>query len=193
MLICYLSMIEDQDDKDAFEQLYINYSKQMFYLAKSLLHEDATAEDAVHDVFVAVASKHMATVRKIEHAADLRNYLLKATKNCCLNYIHKRERTPVSLNEVCEINPDGFGNGVTDEDFWERVHNVTEAKRVVDAIAALPDTYRDVLYYHFVMELTSKEIAALTGNKLPTVKKKLVRGKAALLQSLNMQEVKNKL
>lgn len=185
MLICYLSMIETPDDKNAFEQLYINYSKQMFYFAKSMLGEDTAAEDVVHDVFVSVASKHMATVKKIENATDLRNYLLKATKNSCLNYIQKRNRTPISLDVPCEINPAGYGKDVTDDEFWEHIHNVTEAKRVVDAITALPAIYKDVLYYHFVLGFTGREIAKLTGNKLSTVKKQLVRGKAALIQSLN--------
>lgn len=190
MLICYLSMIETPVDKRVFEQLYINYSKQMFYLAKSILSEDAAAEDAVHDVFVAIASKHMTTIKKIENETDLRNYLLKATKNCCLNYIQKRNRTPVSADIVQGTKLAIAEKEITDDEFWEYIHNITEAKRVMDAIVTLPRIYADVLYYHFVMGLTGKEIVKLTGNKLSTVKKQLVRGKAALLQSLSIAEGK---
>ena len=190
MLIFYLSIMEDSDDKNAFEQLYINYRKQMYYLAKSLLGEDTAAEDIVHDVFVSVATKHMATVRKIENEKDLRNYLLKATKNTCLNYIQKQNRTRVSLDTVSETNLLNKGKNMTDEEFWEYIHNVNEARRVLDAIIALPAIYRDALYYHFVMELTARETAKIVGEKLSTVKKRLVRGKTALIESLNAMEEK---
>lgn len=188
MLICYLSMIEAPEDERVLESLYRNYSKQMLYLAKSILFENDAAEDAVHDVFVAIAAKHMPTIKKIENAADLRNYLLKATKNCCLNYIQKRSRTPVSADVIQESKPAFGKREITDDEFWEYIHNITEAKRVIHAIMNLPKIYAEVLYYHFVMELTGREIAKLTGSKLSTVKKQLVRGKAALLQSLNVVE-----
>ena len=185
MLAYYISIIEDPKDEKLFEQLYINYRKQMFYLARSILSEDAAAEDAVHDVFVAIASKHMPTIQKIGSPTDLRNYLLKATKNCCLNYIQKRNKTPISTDEMQGTRQAIFEKEITDDEFLEYIYNLTEAGRVVAAIKALPGIYAETLYYHFVMGLTGKEIAKLTGNKLSTVKKQLVRGKAALLQVLN--------
>ena len=188
MLAFYLSVVEYSDDKSIFEALYTNYRKQMFCLAKALLQDDGAAEDAVHDVFVSIAAKHMATIKKIENENDVRNYLLKATRNTCLNYIRKRDKVQIPLDPVLNFGRTIKGKNITDEAFWEHIHDCMEAERVIAAITTLPPIYRDVLYNHFVVGLTGKEIAKSLNEKLSTVKKRLIRGKAMLLQSLNIAE-----
>ena len=47
----------------------------------TVLKNDSDAEDIVHDVFLRIATKYMAKISTIENETDLRNYLLKATKN----------------------------------------------------------------------------------------------------------------
>ena len=74
MLIFYMSMIENNDQRQRFAQIYNDYEKQMFYLARTLLDCDADAEDAVHEVFLRIASKQIDTVCGIDNANDLRNY-----------------------------------------------------------------------------------------------------------------------
>ena len=187
MLAFYLTLVEDPNDKSAFETLYIKYRKQMFYLAKTILPDDGLAEDAVHDVFVAIATKHMNTLNKIEEECDVRNYLLKATKNTCLNYIRKNDKANIPMDVIPEI---PGKKAITDKELWEHIYDCMEAERVVAAITALPTIYRDVLYYHFVVGLTGPEIANTIGKRLSTVKKRLVRGKTMLLNSLeNEKEV----
>lgn len=109
MLTFYLSLIDTESDRRSFEMLYNSYRKQMLSVARSVLSSDSEAEDIVHDVFVKVASKHMTTIKNLPKEEDIRNYLLKATKNTALNYIKKRSRDSFSLNTVLE-----FHTGSTD-------------------------------------------------------------------------------
>ena len=81
MLQIYLNLIEDEGHRVEFEVIYKTYRKQMRMLAMSLLHNDADAEDVVHDVFYRIATRHMAFIRSLKKTEDVRNYLLKATKN----------------------------------------------------------------------------------------------------------------
>ena len=81
----YYFPIEDESDLRLFEEIYMNYRKRMFLVAKTVLRRDSSAEDIVHDVFLKIAKKHMATISKIRNDTDLRNYLLKATKNTVLD------------------------------------------------------------------------------------------------------------
>ena len=62
------------------DELYHTYRNQMYALAFSILRSQMEAEDAVHDVFVRVAA-NQAVLEKIKTDEDMRNYLLKATKN----------------------------------------------------------------------------------------------------------------
>ena len=57
----------------------------------------------------------------------------------------------------------------------------------MDIITALPRIYREVLYYHFVLEFSMPEVAQSLGLKLPTAKQRLVRGKKLLLESLEKE------
>ena len=58
-------------------------------------------------------------------------------------------------------------------------------------IMSFKDTYKDVMYYHFVMELPVIKIAKLLGQTVPATQKQLVRGKKLLLNLLGIQGVEN--
>ena len=52
MLGFYLSLIDSDDDKNKFEQLYLTYRQDMYKIAYSILKNNADAEDAVHQAFL---------------------------------------------------------------------------------------------------------------------------------------------
>lgn len=54
-MLIYLSMIEDAEDQNKFEQVYLRYKNLMFYVAHRILNDAQEAEDAVHDAFVRIA------------------------------------------------------------------------------------------------------------------------------------------
>ena len=56
MLSFYLSMLEADEDKNKFEELYRKHRNDMYNIAFSILHNCEDAEDAVHDAFVSIAN-----------------------------------------------------------------------------------------------------------------------------------------
>ena len=92
MLTLYLAYLDDVNDKKLFEEIYYSYRKQMVTFAITLLGNEDDAQDAVGDVFLRIAQKNWDTVRAIENKSDLRNYLLKATKNTSLNKIKTKKK-----------------------------------------------------------------------------------------------------
>lgn len=183
MLALYMSFIDDDAHRRLFEEIYISYRKQMFLVARSVLGNDSDAEDIVHDVFLKIAKKHMARISKIEKDTDLRNYLLKATKHTALDHLRKHRRERIAADEKFEADMDNI-TGVTDEAFVEKICNNIEYERIVSAIASLKDIYIEVMYYHFVMDLSVPEVAKLMDCKVSTVKQRLVRGKKILCAQL---------
>ena len=110
---------------------------------------------------------------------DLRNYLLKATKNAALDHLRKHRHERVRTEEENETDvPDS--EEMPDDALVEKIHNRIEYKKIVSAIASMGDIYRDALYYHFVLELSVPETAKLLNCKVSTVKQRLVRGKKLL-------------
>ena len=184
MLPIYISVIDEPAKRSLFEQVYLRYRKQMFYLARTLLEDTAAAEDAVHDVFLRIASHHMPTLQKLTDPDDLRNYLLKATKNTCINHRKKHWGKTISLDTINEHDLSGDPQ-LSDDAFWERLFVISDAKQLIHAIRQLPEPYPHILYDHFVLGLSSRELSDFTGVKPATIEKQIYRGKQRLLKLLD--------
>ena len=183
MLMFYLSLIDDQDDQIKFEEIYNLYRKQMLLVANSILHNESDAEDIIHDVFVCIATKRMAFIRGIESSEDLRNYLLKSAKNAALNETKKKSRSNVSLDSISEYDLDD----IPDDTFIDLVSDKAEYNKIVEVMLTMDEPYKDILYYHFVLEMSVPAAAKHLNRNVATAKKQLVRGKKILLDKLGIK------
>lgn len=186
MLALYLAYLDDDKDKELFEEIFNSYKNQMVTLALSMINNKSDAEDAVGDVFLKIAQKYFDVVRGIKDETDLRNYLLKATKNTVINKIKQKKKDNVSLDTVIEYNMDNIEN-LSDDNFIEFLCNKIDYEQIIEAINSLEEKYRYVLYYHFVMELSVPQTAKSLNQTLTTTKKQLVRGKKILLNLLDIK------
>lgn len=185
MLALYLALIDDEDDKKLFEEIYESYRKQMLAVAISILKNNEDAEDAVHDVFYRIAAKHIKVIRKIENIDGRRNYLLKAVKNTALNMLKKKSEDSLEALPETEWNPSG---DFSDKEFLDMICNKMDYDRIMEEIRKLDDLYRDVLYYHFAAGLTAPEISDFFDRSLAAVKRQLVRGKKQLIHNIGLKK-----
>lgn len=186
MLIVYLGMIDDECHRIKFEEIYTTYRMQMIHLAKSYFENESDAEDVVHDVFVRIATKHMKFIQEFKNPEDVRNYLLKATKNTLLNTLKRKDRSHVSIEELSESGLECYPD-LTDDSFIDLITAKAEYKKVVQTLLSMDEPYRDIMYYHFVMDMSVPEGARLLGRNIATAKKQLVRGKKLLLYKLGIR------
>ena len=182
MLAFYLSLIDNDNDRKLFERIYYAHRKQMLTLAFAILENEDDAEDLVHDVFCNIAEKYMQSLQNIKNEQDMKNYLLKATKNSALN--KKRDTKPhISLHESeYMLNKDDMN----DNEFLDMICNNISYQEVLSAIRSLDKKYEDVLYLHFVIGMTVPEVAEHLNRNKQTVKKQLLRGKILLLEKLSI-------
>ena len=54
-MLIYLALLDDEQDKIKFADIYNTYNKQMWYAANEILKDKHLAEDAVHDAFLGIA------------------------------------------------------------------------------------------------------------------------------------------
>ena len=152
----------------------------MFYLAMSIIHSKDDAEDIVHDVFLNIAQRQMSVIKAIKNDEDMRNYLLKATKNKALNRIRDRKKENVCIDSIIEFS----SVNITDSEFIDKICDESEYEHVLTAIESLDSIYRNSLYYHFVLEIPIQEVSKILNQSISTTKKQLVRGKKMLLALL---------
>lgn len=183
MLVLYLSMIGNEDDRNLFEKIYYSYRKQMFTVALSVLGNEDDAEDLVHDVFCNIAEKYIPTLQKIKNEQDMKNYLLKATKNSALN--KKRDtKNSISLHESETIL--NAEEDLNDNKFLDMICNSLSYQEIIAVIRSLDKKYEEVLYLHFVLEMSVPEVADYLKRNKNTVKIQLARGKMILLEKLSL-------
>ena len=162
----------------------------MVQTAISIVNNNHDAEDVVEEVFLRIAQKYFDVVRSIKVETDLRNYLLKAAKNTVISKSKSKKKENTSLDTIVEYNINNIEE-LSDDSFIEFLCNKIDYDQIVEAIKSLSEKYRDVLYYHFVMELTVPQTAKVLNQSTSTTKKQLVRGKKMLLSLLETKGVED--
>jgi RNA polymerase sigma-70 factor (family 1) len=77
-----------QGSEQAFNEIYLQYAPLVRMRAFSIVHNDEDAEDIKQEVF----TKFWQIREQLDENMDIKLYLLKATKNRCLDYLRKVER-----------------------------------------------------------------------------------------------------
>ena len=54
-MLIYLQVIEPEEDKNKFEDIYQKYRGLMYYVAYKRLHHEQDTEDAVHHAFMKIS------------------------------------------------------------------------------------------------------------------------------------------
>lgn len=167
MLSLFLALIDDLSDQELFINILDRYEKQMWYVANKVLNDTHYAEDAVQNSLLRI-SINIRTLRNLNDN-QTRNYVLTAAKNAALDIIKKNnkfETVPIDLslnlkNEIGSSEIDSYSN----ENY------------VLHLLNKLPPKYRDVMYMHFVLGMSEKEVAKSLGISINTVRQQIHRGR----------------
>ena len=150
-----------------FDQLFSAYHRQMLFVALRILGNQTDAEDAVQN---ALLKLYRLRNRIPEDPRVCRAYVLTAAKHAALD-LKEQERRTVNIDNLVLADK---------EELFDKIAASEDRERLMEAIHALPDLYRDVLMLRYVRELSVKEIAQLLNRKEWAVRKQLARGKAMI-------------
>ena len=181
MLSIFLDLIDDVSDKIFFEQIYENYQKQMFYIARKVLRDDQLAEDALQNTFLKMAI-NIKTLRRLDET-ETKYYLYVSAKNAAIDLKKK-------LNKIKTINIEDFYS-LRAEDSTDTAEVFEDVDYIVGLIRKLPDKYLDVMYMRYVTGLTDKEISKVLNRKLNTVHKQISRGRQKFIEIYEKEQNTN--
>ena len=181
-MLLSLLLVETHEEEIFLEKIYRKYKCDMFTVANSVLHNQYDSEDAVHNAFVSVIDK-LPTIQRLEPRI-LKGYLCKAAYNCAINISLKQQRE----RQVISFTDDELCSYETESDILEDIYDKESVKVIKNNIAALPDTYRDVVYLYLVENMNTNQIATALRIKSATVRQKLLRGRKILRENIRRQE-----
>ena len=167
----YLALIDTDEEKSKFQELYDEHRDLMFYRALKILNNHVLAEDALQEAFIRV-TKNIHKVGEIKSPETIR-FLLVITENAALTLLEQETRQHYDHEEFA----DDYHLQIPDSAFEHISRQV-----LADEILQLPKIYREVLYLHGFFDYTLPETARLLDISTETAKKRLQRGRAMLLK-----------
>jgi RNA polymerase sigma factor (sigma-70 family) len=166
-------------DRNAVDDLYVRFRRPAFALARRILADDVLAEDVLQDVFVTVWRDPGAFDRS---RGSVASWLLAMVHHKAVDAVRREEshrRRQVRAEEDLARSVPTAARSV-EEDAFTRV--VSERVRV--ALGGLPALQREALTLAYYGGYTQREVAALTGAPLGTVKTRMLAGMRRLREEL---------
>lgn len=175
-------------DERAFEALMRAHNRLLYRLARSILKDDAEAEDAVQEAYFA-AYRGIATFRG---GAKLSTWLARIVINEAYGRLRKQKRAVVVSFEAAQRRDEGERNseeGIMPGDTVEQPDAAAmraELRRMLEhRIDALPDQFRTVFMLRDVEEMSVDETAECLDVPPATVRTRAFRARALLREALS--------
>ncbi len=171
-------------DRDAFTDLMRRYNRRLYRVARSVLRDDAEAEDALQDAYL----QAYRALPAFRGESALGTWLTRIVVNAAL----MRQRKTGRLAEVIELGAD-FGADDTalphdrlDEPAQPELAALRgQTRRLIETgIDKLPAAFRTVFVLRAVEELTVEETAATLDIPEATVRTRYFRARAMLREAL---------
>lgn len=145
-------------DEKAFEALFRHYYPHLCLYANQVLKNASAAEEIVQKLFVRLWEKREET----QIDTSVKNYLFRAVKNHCLNYIkHNQIKNQYSQKILAESRV---------EDAGEDIETQTELfQKIEESIAELPEKRQEIFRLSRQEGLKYREIADKLNISIKTV------------------------
>jgi RNA polymerase sigma-70 factor, ECF subfamily len=158
-----------RSDEVALAELYDRYGRVAYGVALRILRDEALAEDAVQEAFLAV---WRSAGRFLPERAKASTWLLTLVHRRAVDLVRREERRRAEVLE--EVHQ--FADASTEETAWLRF----ERERVQEALKKLPDQQREALELAYYGGFTQSELAERLGQPLGTIKSRMFAGLSRL-------------
>jgi RNA polymerase sigma-70 factor, ECF subfamily len=175
------SILEGETER--FHELIRPYERSVFVMALSLLHNEADAEDVAQESFIK-AYRNLASFRG---DAKFGTWLISIALNEARSRIRRNKTVRVDSLDQDPEEPGHISPALL-RDWREIPSQVLERGEVrvmfQEAIAALPENYREVLLLRDVEELSTLEAATVLQISSASIKVRLHRARMMLQRNL---------
>jgi RNA polymerase sigma-70 factor (ECF subfamily) len=174
---------EEARDRVRFEEEALELSDQVYRVARRLAGSREEAEDLVQDTY----ARAFRSWQQFRPGTNLRAWLLRILTNLNIDRGRRLQRTPdlQPLEEGDYFLYNRLESTITDENpDEERVIERLSQNAVVEALAEVPHTFRDVIVLVDIGEFSYAEAAQILDIPIGTVMSRLHRGRRILKQNL---------
>lgn len=169
----------------AFELLMRRYNRRLYRVARSMLRNDAEAEDALQDAYLAVYQ----SLANFRGEASLATWLSRVVVNQCLGRMRRQARRDNIVPMVSLGGPDEQEHAAMppseESHAPDRALLRAELRAVLERkLDELPEAFRTVFVLRCVEELSVEETARVLAIPEATVRTRHFRARSMLRESL---------
>ena len=164
-----------RSDDVAFAELYDRFGRVAYGLALRILRDDALAEDAVQEAFLAI---WRGAARFIPERGKASTWILTLVHRRAVDLVRRENRR--RAEPLDDREPPGAQSSAEDV-AWLRL----ERERVQTALRKLPDPQREAIELAYYGGYTQSELAERLGQPLGTIKSRMFAGLTRLGELLD--------
>lgn len=164
----------------AIEQLMQEYGTKVLHLAYYYLKDRHLAEDVAQEVFI----KAYRSWDSFRGESSAYTWLYRITVNLCRDKARSAWWRRLLPSEDPRSSADDLELALPEEDPEEAAILGDERDRLMEYVMQLPESYREVIILYYYQDLTTVEIAEVTGQNENTIKTRLFRARGILKQLL---------
>lgn len=179
----FFTIMQNEDDRFKAERLYYKYRKLMYKEAYAVLNDRFLSEDAISESFIRIINN----LHKIDEndCPRTRSFLVIICRNVAKDIYKSRikESTYDYLEDAVSSDNSAPLNNPQDI-----IISKESIERIAEIISHLDSKYKDVFILRRVYNMSREDIANIFGINVETVKKRLQRAKAMILQEYTRRE-----
>ena len=175
MLAFYVAMLDTEEQKDKFTEIYTTYYGMMYQVARAITHDDKLAEDALHETYLELIKE--IDFLRTGNAKQLAYYLRMVTRNRTIDFMRKWDRRSALSYDAVDTE-----SATTHEDAADVVLTKIRLERTLKSLDEMQPVYRTALILR-VQGYSIKEIAHMTNSSVAAVKTRIHRARQLLLQN----------
>ncbi len=177
-MVLFLAAIENKQDRNKVEALYVRYSKEMFKVAYRVLNDYQLAQDAVQTAFINIIN-NLEKIDEID-CNKTRAFVVIIARNISINLYRKKKKIcNMELGTLDEILPDD----------GKAVEKIIIDSETFDLIASkmkeLHAPYSDIISLKYFYQYNNNEIAALLDITEENVRVRLHRARQSFFKLLS--------
>ena len=178
MISIFLTILDNENEKDRFQEIYNKYKYMMGKLAYTILKDEDLAFDATQSALYAIA-KNIKTFPPSTDERYERAYVQKVVRHCAIDKIRKNKKRPQILNLDLYYDKIGVSeiNSICDND---------EIKMIKQYIMGMPEIYKNILFFRYIYGMDVHSICKVTCLSENTVRSRIRRG-TLMLQNFIIQ------
>lgn len=164
-------------DRRALDTLLRTHYDRIYAVCRRITGSDADAADAAQEALI----KIVRSLPGFDGRSAFSTWAYRIATNTSLDELRRRRRRPTVVDRVDD---DGRDLELVDPDAGPRVEAVVDRMAIDAALAQVPETFRVPLVLRDVGDLDYAEIADALDVPVGTVKSRIARGRAALVELL---------